>query len=40
MEVNGGKYLSKLFGTHFLMSMSIPILKESLKIESNFKYFT
>jgi len=34
MEIHSSKDLSELFGTHFLMSMSIPILEETLQVQS------
>lgn len=34
LEVDGGQHLSELFGSHFLVSMSVPVLEEGLQVQS------
>lgn len=34
LEVDGGQHLSELFGSHLLVSMSVPVLEEGLEVQS------
>jgi hypothetical protein len=35
VEIDCGQHLTELFGSHFLMVVSVPILEESLEVESS-----
>lgn len=35
MEVHGGQNLTELFGRHFLMVVTIPVLEEGLEVQSS-----
>ena len=34
VEIDGGQHLTELLGSHFLMVVTVPILEESLEVES------